>query len=537
MRKLMMSAVFMLLASVLLPCGLSATPLVRAASLTAPVSSCLPTEAGVEAGFDLAGVGRLSAGYPKLPQIGVDSAIVPPALLKAVGWVESNWTQFNGQNVPLLSPDFGYGIMQITSGMAGAAGDPNGLGAVPPTTQDHIGGDYQYNIAYGARMLDQAFLATPAIDNHDPTILEDWYYALWAYNGWGWANNPNNPAFNRQGTPASNSSGFPYQERVYYFLQHPPRKFGHLLWTPMQVTLPSPAQIGTNPHALQLTSIHREIPHIYGATYDVPDTLTSMHTGTTLLMHVGVYNTSGVNWVPGTTKPTFALMYHWVRPGGKGTLNYDPNLHGVDVADGNPVYIPQTTPIGGFIRIAVRLTAPTKPGNYTLEWDMWGRQPGWFSYNSVRPGIQSVRVASLQTTIPPYSDPTPPPTLQGPHASFVKLTTASASSTLSPNESYSETALLFNPGGVGWGKNYRLALVGTQKALALPVPFVAACRTVALPITGTAPANPGDYTQIWRLQAPDGKYFGPGIRVHFTVSSTAGPKRTMLMRTKSWVGA
>ena len=529
MRKLVTFAVCLPAVTLLLPARISPMRVTQAATLSSPVSACLPSTAGVDAGFDLSGVGRLPSGYPRLPRIGVDSAIVPPSLLKAVGWVESMWQQFNDKNVPLLSPDFGYGIMQITSGMAGATGDPTGLGTVPLTTQDHIGGDYLYNIAYGARMLAQAFLAEPAIDNRDPTILEDWYYALWAYNGWGYANNPNNPVFNRQGTPASNPSGFPYQERIYYWLEHPPTDAsGHPLWTPMQVTLPSPAQIGTTPHSLQLTSIHREIPHIYGATYDVPDALTAMHASTSVLVHVGVYNTSGVNWEPSKTRPAFALIYHWVRPGGKGTLNYDPKLHGVDVADGRPVYVSHATPIGGFIRMAVRLTAPKTPGNYNLEWDMWGRQPGWFSYNSVRPGIQAVTVASPQATIPPYIDPPAPVTLRGPHAWFVTLTTAAVPPTLISNQSYSETALLFNPGSSGWGIHYRIALVGSQTAESLPVEYVAACRTVPIPITGTAPATPGNYTQIWRLRNPDGKYFGPDIRVQFTVSSGSGSKRTVL---------
>jgi len=47
-------------------------------------------------------------------------------LLKAVGWVESGWRQFDNAGRPLVAPDFGYGIMQITSGMPGAFGNVTG---------------------------------------------------------------------------------------------------------------------------------------------------------------------------------------------------------------------------------------------------------------------------------------------------------------------------------------------------------------------------------------------------------------------------
>jgi hypothetical protein len=489
------------------------TPAVLAAAT--PVCLCIPSTAALDAGFQLAGVGRLGPEYPLLPRIGVDSAIVPPSLLKAVAWVESNWRQFDDANVPLLSPDFGYGLMQITSGMAGAFGNPRGT--LPLSKQARIGGDYLYNLAFGARMLALDFKAMPAVNNRDPTAIEDWYYALWAYNGWGWVNNPNNPQFTRQGTPAADAAAFPYQERVLYWVAHPPLDAsGRPLWTPMRVTLPSSASIESNPGPIRTSSVHHQVPHVYGAAYDIPSGLTAIRAGATTQVHVTVYNASGVAWSAGQ-RLSYGLMYHWVRAGHRGQENYDPNLHGVDVADGGPVPLRTTVPVGGSVRIAVKLTAPARPGKYQLEWDMWGRGPGWFSYSSVPPGEQTVRVVPAGEPVPSYIDPPPPVGFRGNHAWLVTSTSGPVPSVLTPGAQYAETDLVFNPGGLAWGRGYHLRLVGTARTEGLPLKYVARCRTVPLTIQGTAPVVAGSYQYVWRLQAAGGRLFGPLFRIAFTV--------------------
>jgi hypothetical protein len=168
---------------------------------------------------------------------------------------------------------------------------------------------------------------------------------------------------------------------------------------------------------------------------------------------------------------------------------------------------------------------------------MWSKQSGWFSYNSVPPALQPVRVALPGESIPSYSDPPVAPYIQGYHAWFVTYTAGPAPSTMAPRESYSESLLLFNPGGRGWGARFRLRLVcsgapcsdapaGTPKAVKLPVPFVASCRTVPVTIAGKAPATPGGYSFVWRLETPDGELFGNPIRLKFTVSSGSNAATT-----------
>jgi Ig-like domain from next to BRCA1 gene/Transglycosylase SLT domain len=515
MRRLLIPFVSTLVAANLLvdAPGVEAADTSRASQV--PVCVCIPTTAAMAAGFQLAGVGRLGHRYPTLPRIGLDSAIVPPSLLKAVAWIESNWRQFNSDGVPLLSPDFGYGVMQITTGMAGAFGNPTGR--IRLRTQARIGGDYLYNIAYAARMLAQYFKDSPAVNNRDPTALEDWYYALWAYNGWGWVNDPNNPAFTRQGTPATDPSTFPYQERIYYLVEHPPLdQSGRSLWTPMTVSLPSDSSIGPNPGHIYTTAVHRELPHVYGATYDVPTGLTDMRAGSSVSVHVTVYNDSGVPWAP-SGRPAYALMYHWVKSGHLGQKNYDPVLHGIDVRDGDPVSLSGNVAIGGAIRVAVSLRAPPHPGKYVLDWDMWGRTPGWFSYNSVPPGQQSVRIVPRQASVSPYTDPPLPRYLVGDHALLVASTSGPVAQTMNAGAKFSETFLVFNPGGVGWTSRYRLRLLGSTITIGLPMKFVAPCRTVPLTINGSAPSSPGAYSYIWRVQAPNGHLFGPSLRIGFSV--------------------
>jgi hypothetical protein len=484
------------------------------AAAAKPVRSCvcIPSTGAMQAAFNLAAVGRLGPGYPHLPRIGVDSAIVPPTLLKAVGWVESNWQQFDTKGVPLVSFDFSYGVMQATSGMAGAFGDPNGT--ISPAVQARIAGDYRYNIAFGARELAQDWGTTPAIGSRDPTALEDWYYALWAYNGWGYVNNPNNPAFSRQGTPATNPSSFPYQERVYYWVQHPPRDAsGHPMWTPMHVTLPPSADIGSTPHSLRLAKQHREIPHVNGVTYDAPQGLTALRAGSATHVHIKLYNTGGLPWKTIAAGQGYTFTYHWVKPG-QGT-GYDAHLSGVDIANGKLIPIPGVVPVGGSAKVSLWLHTPNRAGNLALEWDVVGPKGVWFTHSGVPPGFQKVRVG---WSVPAYHQPADSLPLQGNHARFVVATSAAVPSSLSSGQAFSETILLFNPGALAWGQAYRLRLPGARGTVPLPVHRVGKCQTVRLVLSGHAPNAAGTYHEVWRLQDPQGNAFGPPITIGFTVA-------------------
>ncbi len=211
-------------------------------------------------------------GFFSQPSIGVGtrqnrtsspSVYVPPTLLKAISWIESNATQgapglpFGAIGPALVSFDCGYGIAQVTSGMTAPLGE-NGQ---PSDQQALVATHFAYNIGRGAAILIDKWNAAPAnrpiagIDtNSDPHIVENWYFAVWGYNGFTGpgANRSNHPLDPIYGawprTPYScgpandsfshNRSLFPYQELVYGCLAHPPIVLGQTLWQPLPATLP-----------------------------------------------------------------------------------------------------------------------------------------------------------------------------------------------------------------------------------------------------------------------------------------------------------
>ncbi len=226
--------------------------------------------------FELAGFNQL---FPELPGFGLPPLetgprsagssrtvppYIPPTLLKAIGWIESGWSQASlhpmvnpGDVGPaLVSFDCGYGIMQVTSGMQPPPGSPPR--SHPPTMEQAlIGGHYAFNIARGALILAQKWnLApefNPIVGERDPRVVENWYFAVWSYNGFAFVNHPRNPDFPFPRPPykgcdpnpdgaADNRGNYPYQELVYGCMAYPPVWGGRPLWTPLQAALPDYTQ-------------------------------------------------------------------------------------------------------------------------------------------------------------------------------------------------------------------------------------------------------------------------------------------------------
>ncbi|WP_341941510.1 GDSL-type esterase/lipase family protein [Microbacterium sp. LWH10-1.2] len=136
--------------------------------------------------------------------------------------------------IDFAEADCGYGIAQVTDGMR--------VGEMSYALQEAIATDYQANIARGLQILvekwNQTRSAGMLINDGDPKYLENWFFALWAYNtgfypqssssepwGVGWLNNPINPIYpaNRgsflDGDPAdaTHPQDWPYPERVLGF--------------------------------------------------------------------------------------------------------------------------------------------------------------------------------------------------------------------------------------------------------------------------------------------------------------------------------
>ncbi len=146
----------------------------------------------------------------------------PCLLLKAIYATESNWRQFCSTNQTVISFDCGYGIAQVTSGMRSgdtSAFDPN-----------RVASDSAYNVSVGAAILADKWRASPCVGANALDVIEDWYFAVWGYNGFAASNNPNNPTyaaarpeFRTPGVASAQvRSNYPYQEIVWGYAHYPP---------------------------------------------------------------------------------------------------------------------------------------------------------------------------------------------------------------------------------------------------------------------------------------------------------------------------
>lgn len=219
-------------------------------------------------GMDAASINALFPGDPffGMPPVKVGTraarvdgaARIPPTLLRAISWVESNSSMaarsvsFESVGPALVSFDCGYGLMQVTSGMTVPLGADN----QPSTNQAKVATHYLYNIARGAGILASKWNEAPASKpiagtdtNSDPSIVENWYYAVWGYNGFTGpgsvqSNHPLDPRFSASrerwkcdGTQSR--TRHPYQEVVWGCMASPPTRNGQQLWTPLAASLPN----------------------------------------------------------------------------------------------------------------------------------------------------------------------------------------------------------------------------------------------------------------------------------------------------------
>lgn len=392
------------------PIGLAAALLTLLATLTSPpaLATDLCSSTGSSAGpFDLlayeardwqslysttlslAGGNNLFPGDPDfgLPQLetGPRSAgssqlvppYIPPVLLKAIAWIESGWTQataavpYGGTGPALISHDCGYGIMQVTSGMQNTTGTPS-------LQQAMIGGHYGFNVAAGARILaDKWNLAPelrPLVGDRNPAIIENWYYAVWSYNGFAFQNHPLNPSYpSWPRVPYScgpsgdgfghDRSQYPYQELVFGCMAHPPQPGGVRLWTPQDVSLPQPASS---------VEVVKEGDLIYGSDGRV---YVIQGGSKRWIVSAGVFQACGYRWenvrqVTDTTINTIptGLDVIWCPPEGSLLYGSDGRIH--VIRGGLKRYIPNpaTFEVNGFswagaVQVADSLLAAIPDGH------------------------------------------------------------------------------------------------------------------------------------------------------------------------------
>ncbi|MFI1205942.1 hypothetical protein ACH4VR_42095 [Streptomyces sp. NPDC020883] len=150
--------------------------------------------------------------------------------------------------------DCGYGITQVTDGMRLKGKEKKDETALSPLKQEAVALDYTANIAAGVNILIEKWNQTRkdglTVNNGDPKWMENWFFALWAYNagyypkaeasknggkwGVGFTNNPANPLWKANRTPflenakgkddysqAAHPQDWPYQEKVLGWAARP----------------------------------------------------------------------------------------------------------------------------------------------------------------------------------------------------------------------------------------------------------------------------------------------------------------------------
>ena len=192
------------------------------------------------------GVAAIGQGCGKPQPSTQVPARFPCELLGAVAQQESGWKQFCAPDRPsdqvgkpsqtLISFDCGYGISQVTSGMH--------AGETPGFDRQRVASEPLYNLATGASILAGKWRATPCVGDNQPTVVEHWYTATWAYNGLAYINNPNNPTYSASRGPWNPKVGgaAPYQEKILGWLEFPPAdgRFAQV-----KVAYPALADIGS----------------------------------------------------------------------------------------------------------------------------------------------------------------------------------------------------------------------------------------------------------------------------------------------------
>jgi RHS repeat-associated protein len=213
---------------------------------------------------------------------------VPRSVMEAIVSQESNYNQASWHALPGIAgdpliadyygsgggittinypnADCGYGLAQVTTGMH--VGDTT----LSAHGQMKVAVDYEENVAAGLQILEntwnQLYAAGVTANGGDPKYLENWYFAVWAYNtgiqptaaygnttgctpgpsctgadgtwGLGWSNNPANPSYSPSRLPylqtsygdAAHPSSWPYEERIMGWMGSPIVRYGFTAYAP-----------------------------------------------------------------------------------------------------------------------------------------------------------------------------------------------------------------------------------------------------------------------------------------------------------------
>src|SRR4051812_14764201 len=140
----------------------------------------------------------------KLLTVAAKEADIPPEVVKAVAWEESDWLQFK-DGKPNVSNDGGIGIMQVTD--------------YDPAEEESLKNEIEYNIKKGIEILNSKYDlieagVLPSVEGADRHVIENWYFPVLAYNG---IKPSNSPLYQATGEKNNGEVWKPgaYQEKVF----------------------------------------------------------------------------------------------------------------------------------------------------------------------------------------------------------------------------------------------------------------------------------------------------------------------------------
>ncbi|SDH62663.1 S-layer homology domain-containing protein [Alteribacillus bidgolensis] len=114
---------------------------------------------------------------------------IPPEILKAIAFEETGMRQFDDEGNPIRNEndDGGIGMMQVTLNEDDLENRQ--------VDRERLETDTAYNIEVGADLLNEKFewsgSVIPQVNDGDREVLENWYFAVLAYNGLDRRNDPN----------------------------------------------------------------------------------------------------------------------------------------------------------------------------------------------------------------------------------------------------------------------------------------------------------------------------------------------------------
>jgi hypothetical protein len=354
------------------------------------VTGVEPCDDALEAAMINAGSGTLgSAGWaPKQMHSGVGAAAklvpgwVPCVLLSSVATTESNWHQFGyvacGQSaLTLESADCGYGIGQITSGMDGSGG----------FSPSQVAGDAIYNLSVSVNILISKWEYTTSVGPNDPRIAEDWYFALWGYNGLAASNNPNTHTdtlgtYYNPDNPAYPRNHYPYEEIVYGYALYPrtgsdgkPRwpstKISHIDFTQICSSCGNP---GTSITVTQPSPVHAGNCVVDWAAQYVSQSFplasqgaVTLHSGETAAAFIELKNVGQRSWDTNTRLAT-------TSPRDRQSLFAGPDW----LAPNRLAAVTGTVAPGATFKFAFTFQAPGAPGDYGEHFGVVEEGVAWF---------------------------------------------------------------------------------------------------------------------------------------------------------------